>query len=82
MYSEMSGAYPRMPSPAVEPLDKLSSQLVLACASLSTMGWPSCRTLWTVMSALNVWTSSARIGCLQFSQHCLHVWAGQGPSRR
>jgi hypothetical protein len=38
MYSEMSGAYPRMPSPAVEPRDKLSSQLVLACASLSTMG--------------------------------------------
>lgn len=65
MYSEISGAYPRMPSPTEEPRDKLSSQLVFDCASLRTMGWPSCRTLWTVMSALNVCTSSARIGCLE-----------------
>jgi hypothetical protein len=64
MYSEISGAYPRMPSPAVEPRDRLSSQLVFDCASLRAIGWPSWRTLWTVMSALNVCTSSARIGCL------------------
>jgi hypothetical protein len=38
MYSEMSGAYPRMPSPVDVPLDRLSSQLVFDCASLRTMG--------------------------------------------
>lgn len=65
MYSEIRGAYPRAPAPSVVPRDKLSSQLVLDCASFKTMGWPSWRTLCTVMSALNVWISSARIGCLR-----------------
>lgn len=68
MYSEMSGAYPLAPAPSVESRDRLSSQLVLDCASLRTMGWPSWRTLCTVMSALNVWISSARIGCLDGGQ--------------
>jgi hypothetical protein len=66
----MSGAYPLDPAPSVEPRDKLSSQLVFDCASLRTMGWPSWRTLCTVMSALNVWISSARIGCLRGGQQC------------
>jgi hypothetical protein len=66
MYSEMSGPYPRAPAPSPEPRDRLSSQLVLDCASFRTMGWPSWRTLCTVMSALNVWISSARIGCLRW----------------
>jgi|SRR5690242_3973415 len=65
MYSEMRGAYPRAPAPSVVPRDKLSNQLVLDWASFKTMGWPSWRTLCTVMSALNVWISSARIGCLR-----------------
>jgi len=81
MYSEMSGAYPRMPSPATEPRDRLSSQLVFDCASLRAMGWPSCRTLWTVMSALNVCTSSARIGCLGALSASPRYWPAAPESR-
>lgn len=33
-------------------------------ASLRALGWPSCSTLWMVMRALKVWTSSAMMGCL------------------
>ena len=38
---------------------------MFACASFTAIGWPSWRTLWTVIRALNVCTSSARMGCLQ-----------------
>jgi hypothetical protein len=55
---------PRTPSPACTPRRRLSSQFVFAWASFKTIGCPSCRTLWMVIRALNVWTSSARIGCL------------------
>ncbi len=55
---------PLAPSPET-PLVKLSNQLILAWASLTTIGCPSCSTLCTVIRALKVWTSSARIGCLQ-----------------
>ena len=54
---------PLIPSPAI-PLVKLSSQLMLACASFTTTGWPSCNTLCIVIRALNVCTSSARMGWL------------------
>lgn len=58
---------PRMPSPPT-PRIKLSIQLTCCCASRTTIGWPSCRTLWMVISALYVWTSSASTGWLYSSQ--------------
>jgi hypothetical protein len=64
MYSSISFPYPRTPSPCTEPRLKLSSHPTFACASLRTMGCPSCRTLCIVISALKVCTSSAKVGCL------------------
>lgn len=52
---------PRMPSPPT-PRIRLSIQLACCCASRTTMGCPSCRTLCIVIRALNVCTSSARTG--------------------
>lgn len=57
---------PRIPSPAT-PLIKLSTQLTCCCPSRTTAGCPSCKTLCIVIRALNVWTSSARTGCLYSS---------------
>src|SRR3569833_41267 len=53
-----------MPSPPI-PRFRLSIQPRLAMASLRVMGWPSWRTLWMVMRALKVCTSSAMMGCLE-----------------
>jgi len=62
-YSLINGPYPRRPSPDM-PRFRLSIQPRFAIASRKVDGWPSCRTLWTVIKALNVCTSSARMGCL------------------
>ena len=65
---------PRIPSPAT-PLINVSSQLTCCCASLTTIGWPSWRTLCIVISALNVCTSSARMGCLYLAlAHTIQPW--------
>lgn len=61
--SSDGGGVPRIPSPAT-PLIKLSTQFTCCCASRTTTGCPSCKTLCIVIRALNVWTSSARTGCL------------------
>lgn len=61
------GGVPRIPSPAT-PLIKLSTQFTCCCASRTTTGCPSCKTLCIVIRALNVWTSSARTGCLDVHQ--------------
>jgi hypothetical protein len=59
----VSKGLPRSPSPFT-PLARLSTQLTFCCASFTAAGCPSCRTLCTVMSALNVCISSAKMGCL------------------
>lgn len=64
---------PLRPSPDM-PLVKLSSQLMFACASRMAIGCPSCSTLCTVIKALKVCTSSARIGCLYIE---MNVSAGR-----
>lgn len=70
---------PLAPSPET-PLVKLSNQLIFAWASLTTIGCPSCRTLCTVIRALKVWTSSARIGCLQARSRVLLAQSDQETS--
>lgn len=65
------GGVPRIPSPAT-PLIKLSTQFTCCCPSRTTIGCPSCKTLCIVIRALNVWTSSARTGCLEVCQQQPH----------
>lgn len=67
---------PRIPSPPT-PLIKLSIQLECCCASRTTMGCPSWRTLCIVIRALNVWISSARTGCLRTTTTCQPPWKEQ-----
>lgn len=74
----MRACVPLMPSP-VTPRTKPSNHVTLLCASLTVIGWPSCKTLCIVINALNVWTSSARIGCLmvKLNQRGKKVWGNK-----
>jgi len=67
---------PRRPSPDT-PLVKLSNQFIFACASFTATGCPSCSTLCTVIKALNVCTSSARMGCtfMPAQKDCEDLWS-------